>query len=310
MEAYLRQRLLVLLLIALASCRSDAASAAVTVCEAHWTDRARGDRDVPVRIRMPAGESRVPLILFSHGLGGSLESGTLWTEHWAEAGFAVVNLQHAGSDRSIIGKGMADAMTAEQLIARARDVGFVLTTLAHKQSEGDCNLARIDLSRVGMAGHSFGAITTQAVAGEAYPAGTLRDGRVDAAVAFSPSPPVRGSPDAAFGRIDIPFFSITGTEDSVPFGRAFEAASRLQPYRAMPAGGKYLLVLGGVDHLALGGRAFPFRRMQTASPEVRGLIEEATTDFWRWSLLGDETARSRLDRFAQRLRPGDRFEAK
>lgn len=48
------------------------------VCEAQWRDAARGGRIVPVRIRMPAGTGKVPVILFSHGLAGSLDAGTLW----------------------------------------------------------------------------------------------------------------------------------------------------------------------------------------------------------------------------------------
>src|SRR5688572_27427954 len=65
------------------------------VCEAIWRDTAR-DRNVPVRIRMPAGSGQVPVILFSHGLGGSRDAGTEWAQAWVQGGFAVVHLQHPG----------------------------------------------------------------------------------------------------------------------------------------------------------------------------------------------------------------------
>jgi predicted dienelactone hydrolase len=87
-----------------------AAQAAGPVCDAVWRDTARG-RDVPVRIRMPDGSGRAPLILFSHGLGGSLDGGTLWAQAWADAGFIVIHLHPPGSDRSILQSG--DGVSAE-----------------------------------------------------------------------------------------------------------------------------------------------------------------------------------------------------
>jgi len=54
-------------------------TAAPAVCEASWRDGAR-NREVPVRIRLPDGTGPIPVILFSHGLGGSLDAGTDWGE--------------------------------------------------------------------------------------------------------------------------------------------------------------------------------------------------------------------------------------
>ena len=71
---------------------------------------------MPVRIRIPAGSGKLPVILFSHGLGGSLDAGTIWAHGWAEAGFAVVNVQHRGSDSAIFGKpGFRSALGGDQL---------------------------------------------------------------------------------------------------------------------------------------------------------------------------------------------------
>jgi len=72
------------------------AIATPVVCNAVWTDAARSGRAVPVRIRMPEGSGRAPVILFSHGLGGDLDAGTDWVTAWNEAGFMTVNIQHAG----------------------------------------------------------------------------------------------------------------------------------------------------------------------------------------------------------------------
>ena len=49
-------------------------------------------RIVPVRIRMPATGAHVPVVLFSHGLGGSVAAGTRWAADWTNAGFAAIHL--------------------------------------------------------------------------------------------------------------------------------------------------------------------------------------------------------------------------
>lgn len=175
-----------------------------------------------------------------------------------------------------------------------------------------------------MSGHSFGAHTTQALAGQSFPGADLSDPRIDAAVALSPAPPRDGSAEAAFANVRIPFFSITGSEDKVGFLPHTTPALRTQVFGGMPAGGKFLLVLAGAEHADMGGpggdgeaRPALRRRAADATPEQRALrqhfdsvIKDATTDFWRWTLLDDAAAKARLDSLGSRLRPGDRFGSK
>lgn len=298
-----------LLLLALPS-----AAGAVTVCNATWTDPAR-QRAVPVRIRMPDGNGRVPVVLFSHGLGGSLDSGTDWTQAWAEAGIASVTIQHPGSDRGILETGITTGMSPMQLVARVRDIHFVIDELARRHSEGKCDLARIDLTELGMSGHSFGAITTQAVSGQQYPLAMMQgsaDSRIRAAIAFSPSPPMRGHDDAdAFGAIRIPFLSITGTEDVVPLTPNISAADRQRPFRAMPPGQKYLLVLAGANHMQFNGQDV-LRNGMAPDPHVRAVTIAVTTAFWKATLMHDAQAANWLANGGPSgiLAAGDSFEAK
>ncbi|WP_448664219.1 alpha/beta hydrolase family protein [Sphingomonas sp. CJ20] len=289
----------------LAPVTAPAPAAPFVTCDASWHDAAR-NRDVPVRIRIPAGTAKVPVILFSHGLGGSLDGGTLWAEAWAGAGFAVVNLQHPGSDRSILGTGgLRAAANATQLIARVDDVHFALDQLGQRRREGACDLTRIDLAHIGMSGHSFGAHTTQAIAGQRFPGGRIAaDSRVKAALAFSPAPPRQGDDKAAFGAIAIPFFSITGTADTTPALPGVSAKDRERPFAAMPPGGKYLMVLAGATHATLSGTV---RFGRGPSDADRDAVIGASTLFWRWTLLGDTAARRALDDYAARLPSGARL---
>jgi predicted dienelactone hydrolase len=286
-------------------------AAAGPVCDATWHDAAR-NRDIPVRIRMPADNGKAPLILFSHGLGGSVEAGSIWAKAWADAGFLVVHLQHPGSDGPATrANGLRASMGAEQLLARVGDVRFALDTVTTGPKTGSCDLARGDMTHVGMAGHSFGSHTTLAVAGQSFRAAgaaELADRRITAAIAFSPAPPMRaGLTDAdAFGSIAIPLLSLTGSEDSVPI-TPVTAQDRQRPFRAM-SGGKYLLWLDGANHAAFSGGGG--RPIHGSAPDahVQPIVIRATTLFWRWTLLGEGAARTELDAMARMLGPRDRLE--
>ncbi|MGL6111398.1 MAG: hypothetical protein ACRC2B_15000, partial [Rubrivivax sp.] len=90
----MQRRTLLLSLLASAGAH---ANASVTVGDFSWHDSARG-RDLPLRMRWPAGDGPCALVLYSHGLGGSRDGGDAWGQTWAEAGLAVLHLQHPGSD--------------------------------------------------------------------------------------------------------------------------------------------------------------------------------------------------------------------
>ncbi|EIZ80000.1 putative dienelactone hydrolase [Novosphingobium sp. Rr 2-17] len=325
-----------LITVSLASAAPGTAMAAGPVCDAVWHDSAR-NRDIPIRIRMPQGSAKAPVILFSHGLGGSLDGGTLWGQAWADAGFVVIHLQHPGSDRSILSDGdggggklrmlrrmrssgdsgdiggvLRAAMTPEQLDARVADVKFVLDQLPKRALEGRCAITRIDTAHIGMSGHSFGAHTTQALAGQTFAKTTAAtaEPRISASIAFSPSPPSQGSDAQATAKMAKPFFTITGTQDTTPAASGVSAADRERPFRAMPAGDKYLLVLNGATHADFSGNTGGLKR-KAPSEHLRTAVIETSIAFWRWTLLGDRTAEVALDDpkgLESRLAAGDRLE--
>src|SRR5262245_28292172 len=66
-----------------------------------WTDTAR-HRKVPVKIYYPkTGHGPFPVIIFSHGLGGSRENYEYLGHHWASHGYVSVHVQHLGSDDAV-----------------------------------------------------------------------------------------------------------------------------------------------------------------------------------------------------------------
>jgi predicted dienelactone hydrolase len=164
------------------------------------------NRDIPMRITFPANESGAPVVLFSHGLGGSRAGSQFLSEHWAARGYVTVFIQHPGSDDSVWKDAAPEermaalrkAASLENFVLRINDVHAVIDQLATWNKSG-LLMGRMDLNKIGMSGHSFGAITTEAVSGETLPLSGrgLRDQRIKAAVIMSPSVPHSGNADRA-----------------------------------------------------------------------------------------------------------------
>lgn len=284
-----------------------------------WLDPAR-QRELPVRLRWPAGDGPCGLVIHSHGLGGSRAGGAVWGEAWQAAGLAVLHLQHPGSDSGIWRSGLRGARQAagaEQYLARIADAHFVIDELLRRQAAGGA-WARLRADAIGFSGHSFGARLTQAVAGErpsragrAAAVARIADPRPRAFIAFSPGFNERdGLDDAAltarFGAIARPFLAITGTDDDAMLVGDASNAARRAVYRGLPPGQKAQLVLAGADHMTFGGgTGAPEGREGTRrlrrGPQAAALqaphqrvVAAVSTDWWRWHLLGDATAKARL----------------
>lgn len=282
---------------------------------------ARRVRDIPIRVYLPADAAPAPVVLFSHGLGGSREGSAYLGRHWSARGYTAVFLQHPGSDKGVWkdlppGQRMAAmqrAAAAKNFLLRVRDVPAVLDQLRQWHASEDHALAgRLDLKRVGMSGHSFGAITTQAVSGQRTLGGRISfaDPRIRAAVVLSPSSPQRGAtPEQAFGGVKLPWLLMTGTKDVASIGA--DLPSRMAVFPALPPGGKYELVLGRAEHSAFTDRALPGDR-EPRNPNHHRAILALSTAFWDAYLRGDPAARAWLDGSgpASVLEENDRWQKK
>jgi predicted dienelactone hydrolase len=262
-------------------------------------------RDLPLRVFLPVTTQPAPVILFSHGLGGTRDTCNYLGQHWSRRGYAVVFVQHPGSDDSVwreAGLGqrltaMKGAASAQNLFLRCDDIRAVLDQLTawNGEAQHPCHL-RFDLDHVGMSGHSFGAITTQMVAGESIPVlGTkYTDARIAAALPMSPSSPHRGDLDRTFAEVRVPWLLMTGTADVSPIGDQ-DAASRQQVYPHLPKGiDRYELVLDGAEHSAFTERGLPGEKHK-GNPNHHQVILALSTAFWDAYLRGDNTARSWLE---------------
>ena len=260
-------------------------------------------REIPIRVYLPANQTASPIVLFSHGLGGNREGSAFLGKHWAMRGYVAVFLQHPGSDDSVwkvlpLAQRMAalkQAAGLKEFLGRVQDVSSVLDHLDVWNKESAHSLAgRLDLKHVGMSGHSFGAVTTQAVSGQVPPLGKgFTDDRIRAAVIMSPSGPANGNTKKAFGSVKIPWMLLTGTKDSNPINGA-DAKTRLVVFPDLSAGSKYQLVLDNAEHSAFTERALP-GETERRNPNHHRAILAVTTAFWDAYLRDDNEARHWLD---------------
>lgn len=308
--------LLMILLIGAGNGLSPARAAQVQTLLEEWTDPKR-DRIIPVKIYYPQDLSEknpLPVVLYSHGLGGSREVAKPILSRWAEKSYVVIAVQHPGSDASVW-QGKADglarlisAANAQQLFNRVQDIHFVLDHL-HDLNSADAHVLRgkMDLSRIAMSGHSFGAYTTLAVAGQSRQIGnkmfSAADPRITCAIAMSPSPPADKNPHS-FETIRIPVFHMTGTKDTSPIQPDLKPQDRTLPYQQTPSSNQYLLVLKDGDHMMFTGRGI-------MGQKYTDVIVKSSLAFLDAFLKQDSYSKKWLDEeFSQELGPDGRFEHK
>ena len=258
-----------------------AARPTVTVLDRDWVDTARA-RAVPVRLYLPDHATGPrPLLVVSHGIGGTRNGYSYLGRHMAEAGIASLHLQHIGSDRelwrgnplTLVFRLQAAAQETEAL-ARVQDLRFALDRLLDDAELG----ARIDPQRIAGAGHSYGANTMMLAGG----ARVLRDGQPLAlrearlrGVLLLSSPPFYGEPDlgAILRPVQLPSLHITTTDDVITIpGYNSPASDRVAVYEAIGSARKALAVFQGGPHNVFTDRT-------TASGgELNARIKQATKE--------------------------------
>ena len=286
-------------------------------------------RKVPIKVYFPKSKTakKLPVIMMSHGLGGSREIGNYLGLHWAKNGFVVVAMQHKGSDIEIIKgkqrreyvKTFKKAMSLENFLNRVDDVSESIDQVSKWNADRSHALyGKLDLQKIGMCGHSFGAVTTQAVSGQSFPVVGQKytDKRIKAAFAMSPSSSrFRKKADAneakkAFGEVSIPWLRMTGTADKAFMTPHVDVVNRKKVYSGLPAGDKYQLVLNKANHMAFSDKTILGKNHK--NPKHHQAIQAISTAFFKAYLSNDKKAKNWLqsDKVQMSLEGGDSWEQK
>lgn len=243
----------------------------VLLAKGEFVDLARNGRVVPYKIYYPENydSGRAPVVVWSHGFGGNRDGASFISRYLASYGYALVHITHQGTDSSLW-EGQPGhpwdilrkvSITREATLERFRDVPFVLDQLPQFAAENPDAGRVMDLENLGMSGHSFGAMTSQAMAGQLFPdeSGKLArffEPRFRAGILYSPVPVrhlIGDAPDAEiYGPISLPLLHMTGTDDDSPLeGFGYERRLSVHDHSGHPE--KYLQIIAGGDHMIYNG---------------------------------------------------------
>jgi dienelactone hydrolase len=154
-------------------------------------------RNAPVR------QGRFPLVVFSHGNGGSRYQNTFWCDYVASHGYIIVSADHTGNAGCTIIDGKPVMFQSGERLNSAKDrpldVSFLLDQMIRWDTGADARFAgRIDTDHAAIAGMSFGSFAAHWAAD--------REPRFKAVVAMSGAPP-------SHTNLTVPSLRMLGTED-------------------------------------------------------------------------------------------------
>lgn len=223
----------------------------------------RGE-DLQLRVSAPVRGRKLPIILFAHGNGQSLDGYAPLAKYWAARGFVVI--QPTFLDSRSIGLAADDPRMARIWRFRVEDMKRILDHLDRVVAAVPGLSGRIDASRIAAAGHSYGGITTGMLLGArviGLDGGKedLSDPRIKVGILLSTAGS-GGADLSAFAAERFPFMNPSFTEMARPalVIAGDKDQSRLtvrgpdwftDPYRLSP-GPKCLALLHGGEHM-LGG---------------------------------------------------------
>jgi len=261
-------------------------------------------RRVPIKLHLPTGVGPYPVVIISHGAGGNWDTHYAQAHHLASHGFAVLCLEHVGSNSERMKTSPRLMRNLKEMIydstevlGRPADIRFAVDQIAEWNVSDPKLRGRLDLNKIGVMGHSFGAFTVMVVGGMRPALNWIRpqvgtgsglgpsllDGRIKCGVALSPQAP--GEPfflEESYRSLSIPLLGISGTKDKQQSGEA--PIARYHAFELWPKmnGQNFFIWLTNAGHLdfsdSTGGDQQGLRSSTRA--DVQTVVRAATLRFF------------------------------
>lgn len=250
-----------------------------------------------VRVTAPLTGDALPVLVFSHGFGESLDGYAPLVDFWAAHGFVVVQPTHL--DSRTLNITPEDSRYPDIWRIRVEDLTRVVDRLDLVEAAVPGLAGRVDRDRIGAAGHSWGAQTVSMLLGarvldaDGVPGKDLSDPRIRAGVLLA----VAGTGGAhltPFAAEHFPFmnpaFAQLTTPALVVAGDADQSALTVRGpdwftdcYHQSP-GARSLLTLFGAEHSLGGISGYASTETTDESPERVALVRRLTWAFLRGAL--------------------------
>ncbi|MFI2207746.1 alpha/beta hydrolase family protein [Streptomyces sp. NPDC020192] len=267
--------------------------------------------DLQVRVSAPATGTGLPVILLSHGHGGSNNLSSLngyapIANLWAAAGFVVIQPTHLSS--CTLSRQLADTPGAPFFWrSRAKDMSHILDRLDEIEKTVPQLAGRIDHDKIAVAGHSLGGHTAGLLLGarsadpDTGEVVNLLEPRIKVGVLLAA--PGRGG-DILNGPMAemVPFFHTTdfstmttptlvvaGDQDDSKHFTDVGPDWHTDPYRLAPAP-KTLLTLFGAEHLLGGISGYDADETTDESPARVAALARLTSAYLRTQFQPDDHA--------------------
>ncbi len=238
------------------------------------------DKSVEVRVRysrLSRNAGPYPVLIVSHGAGGSSMAFNDLCRLAASHGYIVISPTHADSvrlrkkqkDESLGIDAEKEIQRLSELVDpadRLADIRLILDSLDTLTKEiPDLRTAdgtsKMDFSRIAILGHSAGAFTAQLAMGvkaRTSEAGTLEssgDPRIKAGILISPQSTGSGAlTRESWNELSVPMLVVTGAQESTSFTDE-TPQTRREPFDLAKAGDKYLIYIQGATHSSFAGPA-------------------------------------------------------
>lgn len=274
----------------------------------------RGE-DLQVRVSAPLTGGELPIIIFSHGHGWSMNGYDPLVDFWVSHGFVVLQPTHL--DSRMIGLSVDDPRTPRVWRFRVEDIKRILDNLDVLENALPSFQGHFDHSRIAVAGHSWGAQTVSTLLGARVldandvPGEDMSDSRIKAGVLLS----LAGTGDEltpfaiehlpfmkpSFEGMTTPSLIVAGDHDQSQLSDRgpdwFTDGYYLSP------GSKDLLTLFGAEHMIGGISGYDVAETTDENPERVAAVQQLTWAYLRSALGIDDTswskARTALEQSSQ-----------